>query len=149
MPKCSASVVNLKSFGAPPRVDVVVTLPDGCEVLCGSLGELCNRAVDALGMAIVPPIETEDLDAALAPVVARLLRAGVWVWQPDARPRYVISDGFSRACHGGVGHSAIYLNGERLSETLRSVCVNWARLRANLSTSVDGDGEKPGGEAQP
>lgn len=123
----------VQSFGAPPRIDVVVTLPDGREVLCGSLGELCLRAVDALGMALVPPRGPGDLDAALAPVVAQLLRAGVWVWQPDARPRYVISDAFSRACYGGLGHRAVYLNGERLSEVLRAVCVSWARARAGLA----------------
>lgn len=128
----------VQSFGAPPRIDVVVTLPDGREVLCGSLGELCLRAVDALGMALVPPRAPGDVDAALAPVVAQLLRAGVWVWQPDARPRYVISDAFSRACYGGLGHRAVYLNGERLSEVLRAVCVSWARARAGLAdpTSV-------------
>lgn len=122
----------VQSFGAPPRIDVIVTLPDGHEVLCGSLGELCTRTIDALGMGLVRPRDAADLDAALAPVVALLLRAGVWNWQPDARPRYVISNAFSRACYGGLGHRAIYLNGERLSETLRSVCVTWARTRAGL-----------------
>lgn len=123
----------VQSFGAPPRVEVVVTLQDGREVLCGSLGELCLRAVDALGMALVPPQEPGDLDLALARVVAQLLRAGVWVWQPDARPRYVISDAFSRACYGGLGHRAVYVHGERLSEVLRAVCVSWAQARAGLA----------------
>lgn len=126
----------VQSFSAPPHIDVVITLPDGREVLCGSLGELCLRAIDALGMALVPPRVAGDLDAALAPVVSQLLRAGVWVWQPDARPRYVISDAFSRACYGGLGHRAVYLNGERLSEVLRAVCNNWARARAGLVDSA-------------
>lgn len=126
----------VQSFGAPPRIDVVVTLPDGREVLCGGLGELCLRTVDALGMALVPTRDASDLDAALAPVVAQLLRAGVWVWQPDARPRYVISDTFSRACYGGLGHKAVYLNGERLSEVLRAVCVTWARARVGLAEAA-------------
>lgn len=124
-------IAAVQSFGAPARVDVVVTLPDGREVLCGSLGELCVRAVDALGMAIVPSTEATALDAALASVISALLDAGVWVWQPDARPRYAISDAFSRACYGGLGHRAIYLAGESLSETLREVCVTWARARAD------------------
>jgi hypothetical protein len=120
----------VQTYGAPSRVDVVVTLPDGQEVLCGSLGELCIRAIDALGMAIVPPTTPAELDLSLKPVIAQLLRAGVWTWKPDARPRYVISDDFSRSCYGGLGHRAIYLSGETLSETLRSVCVAWARSKA-------------------
>jgi hypothetical protein len=124
-------IAAVQSFGAPPRVDVVVTLPDGREVLCGSLGEICLRAVDALGMAVAPPMDPASLDASLAPVIAALLNAGVWVWQPDARPTYAISDVFSRACYGGLGHRAIYLAGESLSETLREVCVTWARARAD------------------
>jgi hypothetical protein len=126
----------VQTFGAPPRIDVVVTLPDGREVLCGSLGELCLRSLDALGMALVPNRDAATLDAALAPVVATLLRAGVWVWQPLARPRYVLSDGFSRACYSGLGHKAIYLGGERLSETLRAVCTGWARARAGVADPV-------------
>lgn len=120
----------VQTYGAPSRVDVVVTLPDGQEVLCGSLGELCLRAIDALGMAIVPPTTPAELDMSLTPVISHLLRAGVWMWKPDARPRYVISDDFSRSCYGGLGHRAIYLSGESLSETLRSVCVAWARSKA-------------------
>lgn len=119
----------VSSFGAPPRIEIVVTLPDGREVLCGSLGELCLRTVDALGMAVVPLIDAASLDAALAPVVATLLRAEVWVWQPDARPRYTISDGFSFDCYRGLGHQAVYLGSETLSQALRSVCVGWARGR--------------------
>lgn len=120
----------VQTYGAPSRVDVVVTLPDGQEVLCGSLGELCLRAIDALGMAIVPPTTPAELDMSLTPAIGHLLRAGVWMWKPDARPRYVISDDFSRSCYGGLGHRAIYLSGESLSETLRSVCVAWARSKA-------------------
>jgi hypothetical protein len=120
----------VQTYGAPSRVDVVVTLPDGQEVVCGSLGELCIRTIDALGMAIVPPTTPAELDLSLTPVITHLLRAGVWTWKPDARPRYVISDDFSRSCYGGLGHRAIYLSGESLSETLRSVCVAWARSKA-------------------
>jgi hypothetical protein len=120
----------VQTYAAPSRVDVVVTLPDGQEVLCGSLGELCIRAIDALAMAIVPPTTPAELDLSLTPVITHLLRAGVWTWKPDARPRYVISDDFSRSCYGGLGHRAIYLSGESLSETLRSVCVAWARSKA-------------------
>lgn len=125
----------VQTFGAPPRVDVVVTLPDGVEVLCGSLGELCLRTADALGMAVVPVADAATIDAALAPVIMRLLRARVWIWQPDARPRYAIGDGFSRACYGQAG-LPIRLDGERLFETLRATCVGWARSRSSSAEGV-------------
>ena len=120
----------VQTFGAPPRVDVVVTLPDGREVLCGSLGELCLRTVDALGMAVVPPPNVSQLDAALAPVVTALLRVGVWIWQPDARPRYAISDAFSRACYGQAG-TPLRVHGDHLFEALRSTAMAWARSRSD------------------
>lgn len=120
---------HLAEFAAPPRVEVVVTLDDGREVLCGSLGELCVRVVDALGMAIVPAGPVAEIDAALAPVIASLLRAGAWTWQALARPRYVISDAFSVDCYRGEGHRYINRAGDALSQAIRSVCVAWGRTR--------------------
>lgn len=121
---------HLAEFAAPLRVDVVVTLDDGREVLCGSLGELCLRVVDALGMAIVPAGTVAALDGALSPVIASLLRSGVWTWQALARPRYVISDGFSVDCYRREGHTYINRAGDALSQAIRSVCVAWGRSRA-------------------
>lgn len=120
---------HLSDFASPSRVDVVVTLDDGREVVCGTLGELCVRVVDALGMAIVPAMRTDALDAALAPAVAWLLREGVWVWQPLARPRYAISDDFSVDCYRGEGHRYMNRAGDSLSQAVRSVAVAWARAR--------------------
>jgi hypothetical protein len=120
---------HVAAFAAPPRVDVVVTLADGREVLCGSLGEFCTRVLDGLGMAIVPARSAAELDAAMAPVIAELLRAGVWAWQPDARPRYVIGAGYGFDCYRGEGHKYVYQRADGLSQALRSVCVAWARAR--------------------
>ncbi len=124
---------HVESFGAPTRVDVAVTLADGHEVLCGSLGELCLSALDGLGMALVPSMDAAALDGLLAEVVATMLRAGVWVWQPDARPRYTISDSFSFDCYRGLGHRYIYRAGDELSQVLRSSCFAWARARLGVS----------------
>ena len=120
---------HLAAFAAPPRVDVVVTLDDGREVLCGSLGELCLRVIDALGMAIAPACATDVIDAALSPVIANLLHAGIWTWQALARPRYVISDSFSVDCYRGDGHRYINRAGDGLSQAIRSVAVAWGRSR--------------------
>lgn len=120
------------AFDAPPRVDVVVTLPDGREVLCGSLGELCVRTLDAVGMAMTPHMPAAALDVALAPVVSAVLGAGIWRWLPNARPRYAISDRFSFDCYRGEGHRWIYLASEGLCAALRSVCTTWALGRLDL-----------------
>jgi hypothetical protein len=121
---------QISAFAAPPRLEVVVTLADGREVLCGSLGELCLRVLDALGMALVPGKDASALDGMLAPAVGELLRARVWNWQSVARPRYVISDDFSVDCYRKDGHRYIYRGADKLSQVMRSVCVAWARTRA-------------------
>lgn len=122
-------VQQVATFAAPSRINVVVTLADGREVLCGSLGELLLRTLDSLGMAVVPACSASELDVAQGPVIAELLRAGVWAWQPDARPRYVIGEGFGFDCYRGEGHRCVYQRADGLSQSLRSVCVAWARAR--------------------
>ncbi|MBT0664915.1 hypothetical protein KI809_11445 [Geobacter pelophilus] len=117
----------LERFAEPPQVSVVVTLADGREVLCGTLGEFCLRTLDALGMSLVPVLDARQLDLQLASVVKRLLKEEVWTYLPVARPNYVIGEGFSNDCYRGEGHRYIYRAGEKLTETLRSVCINGAR----------------------
>lgn len=119
----------VEQVARPPRVDVVVTLLDGQEVLCGTLGELCLRALDALGMAVVPTIDPTDLDRLLGSVVAELLRAGVWRFRADERTRYEIGESFGYDCYRGEGHRHIFLGSETLSQTLRGVAVSWAKTR--------------------
>lgn len=125
-------------FAAPPRVHVAVTLADGREVLCGSLGAFCLRVLDRLGMALVPLMTDHELDGRLALVIGRLLREGVWAYRAVARPEYVISGRFSDDCYRGAGHRYVYLAGERLAEAMRSVGVTWARTLTERKT------EKPG-----
>ena len=124
----------VQHFARPPEVDVVVTLADGQEILCGTLGELCLRALDALGMAVVPVIDTLALDRVLGTVVAELLRAGIWRFKPEGRTRYVIADGFGFDCYRGEGHRHIFLGAETLSQALRSVAVTWAKARAEQAS---------------
>jgi hypothetical protein len=118
---------QLEHFAAPPEVQVIVTLEDEREVLCGSLGELCLRVLDTLGMSLVPRLASAQLDVRLAPIVGRLIREGVWAYRASARPRYEIGAAFSYDCYRGEGHRYIYRAGERLTELLRSVTVAWAR----------------------
>lgn len=121
---------HIQHFARPPAVQVVVTLSDGREVLSGTLGELVIRSLDALGMALVPDLSVDALNQRLSSVISELLRAGVWVWKPEARSRYEIGESFGFDCYRGMGHRFIFLGAERLSQTLRSVAVAWARSRA-------------------
>ncbi len=124
----------VKNFARPPEIDVVVTLADGQEILCGTLGELCLRTLDAMGMAVVPVIDTLTLDRLLGTVVAELLRASVWRFRPEGRIRYFIADGFGFDCYRGEGHRHIFLGAEILSQALRSVTVTWAKARAEQAS---------------
>ena len=118
---------HIQQFSRPPAVHVVVTLADGREVLCGTLGLFSLRVLDGLGMALVPSLTTAALDQQLSDVIAALLKAGVWAWKPEARTRYVIGDRFAFDCYRGEGHRYIFLGSDRLSQVLRSVAITWAR----------------------
>ena len=124
----------VQHFAHPPEIDVVVTLGDGQEILCGTLGELCLRALDALGMAVVPVIDKLALDRVLGTVVAELLRAGIWRFKPEGRTRYCIAEGFGFDCYRGEGHRHIFLGAETLSQALRGVAVTWAKARAEQAS---------------
>ena len=124
----------VQQYARPPQLQVVVTLADGQEILCGSLGAYCLRVLEALGMALVPSLDTEQLDQRLSEVIARLLQARVWTWKPEARTRYFIGEHFGFDCYRGDGHKYIYLGAESLSQTLRSVAVSWAKERVEQSS---------------
>ncbi len=124
----------VQQYARPPQVQVVVTLADGQEILCGSLGAYCLRVLEALGMALVPSLNAEQLDQHLMDVIARLLQARIWTWKPEARTRYFIGESFGFDCYRGDGHKYIYLGADSLSQTLRSVAVSWAKERVEQSS---------------
>ncbi len=126
----------VQSFAHPTLIEVVVTLADGQEILCGSLGELCLRTLDALGMAIVPTIDAAALDQQLGGVVAELLKAGVWCFRPEGRTRYYIGTDFGYDCYRGAGHRHIFLGADELSHSLREVAVGWAKARSERPNPV-------------
>lgn len=49
----------------PPQVSVVITSPEGDEILCGSLGELLLRVLQQLGIELLAP-SVEGIDAQYA-----------------------------------------------------------------------------------
>jgi len=127
----------------PARVDVVITTPDGDEILCGTLGELIRRVLFRLDVTLLArPEDAARLDERLAPVIHLLLEKKVWRFDPRAaggrRPGFVIDDEFSTSCYRAFGSKYFYRLGSLLTAAIRSTCEQWARERLLQAGSVVG-----------
>lgn len=132
---------NVPMFQRPPRVDVVVTLPTGEEVRCGSLGELALQTLAQLGVTLVAHrLSAAELDARLAVVIEGLIRREVWRFDHGTggrRPGYTIHPSFSDACYRALGSRAFYRLGSPVTAAIRRVAETWARERV-ARAGVDG-----------
>ena len=120
----------------PSRVDVVVTTPDGDEVLCGPVGELLRRVLERLGVTLLArPEEVRQLDELLAPVIRMVLEQKVWRFEPlgasGGRPGFIIDDDFSTSCYRAFGSKYFYRGGSVLTSAIRLTCEQWAREKLN------------------
>lgn len=129
-------------FQRPPRVDVVVTLPTGEEVRCGSLGEFVLQTMAQLGVTVLAHRLTPAvLDDRLAVVVEALVRREVWRFDHGTggrRPGYTIHPSFSDACYRALGSRAFYRLGSSITAAVRRVAETWARdrvVRAGASSA--------------
>ena len=127
----------------PKRIDVVVVRTDGAEVLCGSLGELVQRVLQRLQIALVArPEEVARLDEYLAPVVRRLLERKVWRFDPrgagGGRPGFTIDDDFSTSCYRAFGSKHFYRAGSILTAAIRASAEQWAADRQTKSRALAG-----------
>lgn len=127
----------------PKRIDVVVVRTDGAEVLCGSLGELVQRVLQRLQIALVArPEEVARLDEFLAPVVRRLLERKVWRFDPrgagGGRPGFTIDDDFSTSCYRAFGSRHFYRAGSILTAAIRASAEQWAADRQTKSRALAG-----------
>ena len=127
----------------PSRVDVVVTTPDGDEILCGTLAELVRRVLARLDVTLLArPEEAAQLDQRLAPVVRLLLEKKIWRFEPGAgggrRPGFVIDDEFSTSCYRAFGSKYFYRLGSVLTAAIRSTCEQWAREKLSESGTTRG-----------
>jgi hypothetical protein len=125
----------------PKRIDVVVVRTDGAEVLCGSLGELVQRVLQRLQIALVArPEEVARLDEFLAPVVRRLLERKVWRFDPrgagGGRPGFTIDDDFSTSCYRAFGSKHFYRAGSILTAAIRVSAEQWAADRQTKSRAL-------------
>lgn len=118
---------------SPPRVEVVVTLPSGEELRCGSLGELVQRTLAQLGVMILAHrITAATLDDWLGLVIDALLRHDVWRFEHGTgghRPGYRIHPAFSDACYRALGSKAFYRLGSPVTAAIRRTAETWAGER--------------------
>lgn len=123
----------LTLFQHPPRVEVVVTLPSGEEIRCGSLAEFVLQVLAQLGVTIFAHrVSPTMLEGRLAAVVEALLRHAVWRFDHGTggkRPGYAIHPSFSDACYRALGSRAFYRLGSPITATIRRVAETWARER--------------------
>ena len=121
---------HINRFQRPPQVLVVVTLANGYEVICGSLGELLLRVLSSLGVSVFAGrLTPEQVDDRLAPVVQELLARKVWRFLYSSghkRPRYQIHETFSDSCYRALGSKYFYRLGTRVTGAIRSGCERWA-----------------------
>ena len=127
----------------PSRVDVVVTTPNGDEMLCGTLADLVRRILARLDVTLLArPEEVALLDQRLAPVVHLLLEKKIWRFDPGAgggrRPGFVIDDEFSTSCYRAFGSKYFYRLGSVLTAAIRSTCEQWAREKLSESGTTRG-----------
>ena len=127
----------------PSRVDVVVTTPDGDEMLCGTLADLIRRILARLDVTLLArPEEAASLDQRLAQVVHLLLEKKIWRFEPGAgggrRPGFVIDDEFSTSCYRAFGSKYFYRLGSVLTAAIRSTCEQWAREKLSESGRTRG-----------
>lgn len=120
-------------FQSPPRVEVVVTLPSGEEIRCGSLGELCQRTLAQLGVTVLGHrVTASTLDDRLALVIEAVQRRDVWRFEDGSgarRPAYTIHPSFSDACYRALGSRAFYRLGASVTAAIRRAAEGWARER--------------------
>ena len=133
---------HLALLQTPPRVDVVVTLPSGEEVRCGSLGELIQRTLAQLGVTLLAHrIAAASLDDRLGLVVDALLRRDVWRFEHASsgrRPGYSIHPSFSDACYRALGSRAFYRLGSPITAAIRRAAETWARERIARAAPAEG-----------
>lgn len=124
---------HVSLFQSPPRVEVVVTLPSGEEIRCGSLGELCQRTLAQLGVTVLAHrVTASTLDDKLVLVIEAVQRHDVWRFEHGSgarRPAYTIHPSFSDACYRALGSRAFYRLGSPVTAAIRRASEGWARER--------------------
>lgn len=127
----------------PVGIRVVVSLTDGSEVVCGTLGELILLVLADLGVELLTEeISVLQLDEMLSGLIYALQKNRVWTFtatQTGRNAGYCIHPDFSDACYRTRGSCYFYRKGVRVTQAWRRVCERWAGERLVRVRSV---GEK-------
>jgi len=128
----------LEGYLCPPRIDMVVTMPDGREVTCGTLGQFLLRTLDRLGvMLLAPDEENGALDAKLGPIIQVLVENQVWRFEARGlrgrRPGYMIHEGFSADTYRIFGARHFYRGGSVLTAAIRGAAEEWAEEKITMA----------------
>lgn len=131
-------------FRRPPQIRVVITLANGYEIMCGSLGELILRILNGLGVSLFAArVTAGQLDDRLALAVDELLARNVWRFSYGSerqRPGYQIHERFSDSCYRVLGSKYFYRMGSRVTGAIRNACERWAAeqlARASVSLTAE------------
>lgn len=129
-------------FQHPPRVEVVVTLPSGEEIRCGSLGELTLRVLAQLSVTVLGHrVTAYTLDDHLALVINAVQHRDVWRFEHGSgarRPAYTIHPSFSDACYRALGSRAFYRLGSSVTAAIRRAAEGWAKERIARAAPTEG-----------
>ncbi len=136
---------QIDRFHQPQEILVVITLPTGEEITCGTLGELIIRVLNYLGVTLLTPISPTDaeyttsLNASLSNAIAILLQKQVWQFNPGGSGRnssYSIHPDFSDSCYRVLGAKHFNRLGNSVTVAIRNSCETWIEARSTIKESL-------------
>jgi len=132
---------QINHFHQPQEILVVITLPTGEEITCGTLGELIIRILSYLKVFLLTPISSTDteyiisLNARLSNAISILLQKQVWQFNPGRSGRnssYSIHPDFSDSCYRVLGAKYFNRLGNTVTVAIRNSCESWVEVRSKI-----------------
>ncbi len=134
---------QIDRFHQPQEILIIITLPTGEEITCGTLGELIVRVLNYLEISLLTLITPTDaeyitsLNASLSNAIAILLQKQVWQFNPGGSGRnsnYSIHPDFSDSCYRVLGAKYFNRLGDFVSIAIRNTCKTWAESKSGLGS---------------
>lgn len=123
----------------PNGIQVLVEDHDGNEVLCGTMGELVLRVLDALDMALFPATPSvNELDSLLAPVIHQLIAHKLWQYHDGLSGEqgfYRMAPTFADECYRIAGSRILGRRARHLWYAVRTQAELWRQEKQNTRQS--------------